>query len=300
MIPFLILLIAVNMSYGSDARDECSMRTTPIHQVNVGTMPEEEWQVIEQYGDEEGKAMPVIFRGGVNGWGAAVWTPEYFAKFFGDAEIIVVSQKVLEEGVDYDHNSNLRSINPITMTMKEHIKNITLNPKNAGYFFGQLGHNFKNEELMKDIDCKNRELMKNTIFLGTQLDLKSQTRFPKPVTKGDSGERSYFVFIGSGNTVTSLHSHGSTFLAQIYGRKLATLVDPKYIEKCSCKWEGGGKFVSRCAIDILKPDFEKYPELRDIEVHQTILEAGDVLYIPEGWLHDIRGLSTSINIASGF
>lgn len=292
----LLYLLSVNLVFGSNIRQDNSIHIIPIKVENNG-MPGLEKQIIALYSDGKGSPMPVVFHGATKNWEAATWTPGYFANHFGDEEIIVTPQRPLEEGLDYDKNSELIATNFLCTTIRDHIKEISLNSKNAGYFLAPLKHNSTKENLEKEA---KKNLVKNSIFVYTHLDLPKQTHFPQAIAKSDPKEsRSYFLFIGAGNTITSLHSHGSTFLAQIYGRKLATLIHPKYIERCSPKWEGG-KFVARCAIDIMKPDFEKFPELKGIEVYQTMLEPGDVLYIPDGWLHDIRGLTTSISISSGF
>lgn len=286
--------------FGSNIWQENSFNIIPITAKNE--MPMSEKDIIKSYSDEKGSSIPIVFQGAAKNWEAAAWTPEYFANHFGTEEIIITPQRPLEEAVGYDKNSELIVTNLAHTTIQDHIKNIALNSKSAGYFFAPLKHNVVKEDLEKDAlsQGEKKNLVKNSIFVHTHLDLAKQTQFPQMVVKSDPKEfHSYFLFIGAGNTITSLHSHGSTFLSQIYGRKLATLIHPKFIERCSPTWQGG-KFVSRCGVDIMKPDFEKFPELKSIEVHQTILEPGDVLYIPDGWLHDIRGLSTSISISSGF
>lgn len=270
-----------------------SLVTRPIWEVN-DQMPGWEKQIIENYCDEERQPLPVIFRGEAKNWKAAAWTPEYFANQFGNAEIVVVPERLLEEGVSYD-NSKIKYINT---RMEAHIKDIILNSKNACYFVSQLFHNMTNEELLAKASAFESEPLINAIFL-SQLDLETETRFPQSIVKLGEASRSYAVFIGSENTITSLHNHGSTFLSQIYGKKLVTLIHPKYIKKCYCT-EDDADDVFKCAIDIINPNFEKYPELKNIEIYQAILEPSDILYIPEGWLHDIRALSTSINIGNGF
>lgn len=42
--------------------------------------------------------------------------------------------------------------------------------------------------------------------------------------------------------------------------------------------------------DILVPDFEKHPNLDGLIVYETLLEPGDLLYIPEGWAHQALNL----------
>lgn len=291
----VVSLISFNTLFGLEAKDEGSIRTLPIFEVNADQMPGWEKQIIEQYGDEEGNAIPVIFRSGAKNWEAASWTPEYFAERFGDAKIVVTPPKLFEQ----DKTGKAMPLLAMNTIIRDHIDDITLNPKNAWYFFGDLYYNSTKENLKKDADDP---LIENAIFLHTFLDLESQTRFPQSIDKSEiNGKRAYNIFIGGGNTVTSLHSHDSTFLAQIYGKKLATLVDPKYKNKFSCRFKDEVDDTEVfCDIDILNPDFEKYPDIKEIQFHQTVLEAGDVLYIPKGWLHDIRGLSTSISISGGF
>lgn len=280
---FSIILISVLNGFCSNK--ENSISTNSIIEVDGQEMPGWEKQIIERYSEEEGGALPVIFRGAAKSWEAAAWAPEYFAENFGDVEVQVFSSNILED------NSVIHT------KMVDHIRDINLNSKKAAYFLGGIEHNATSQEIM---DYSNEEKDDNAVFIYNHLDFQSQTQFPQLYSQSDMfDERFYFLLIGSANTITDLHSHGSTFLAQVYGSKLATLINPKYIEKCYCKLREN-KFVFDCDIDILNPDFEKYPELENIEIYQTILEPGDVLYIPEGWLHDIRGLSTSISIASGF
>lgn len=272
------------------------IRTIPIIEVAGDIMPGWEKQIVELYHDDENESMPVVFRGAAKNWEVAAWTPDYFADRFGDMEISTFLPKSLES-VDYDENNNLIAKVSTDTTFKDHINDITLNPKNSFYFFAPLKHNETKEDLVLKLD---EELTKNSLFVHDYLDLATVTRFPQSF-KSDSHERSYFLFIGSENTITALHTHGSTFLAQLHGKKIARLVHPKYIYKCDCTLKNNA-FVSKCAMDIAAPDFEKNDRLqRGIEVHEVILEPGDVLYIPDGWLHDIRGFEgTSISVSSGF
>lgn len=306
----ILSLILMHMVNGFCNINKNSIRTKPVIEVNGQEMPGWEKQIVERYSDEEGGSLPVIFRGAAKNWETAVWTPEYFVENFGDVEIVVLPQKVLEdflENLNNDMGSQEISRKLINTVMKDHIKDITLNANQAAYFIGELNHNMTSKEF-EGIIFNNDELRNNVAFLYNQLDLEKKTQFPQSIAELNGDERQYSLLIGSEKTITSLHSHGSTFLSQIYGMKLATLSHPKYIEKCYCKFDveeekdeqDEERFIYNCAIDILNLDFEKYPELKNIEIYQIILEPGDVLYIPTGWLHDIRALSTSISIASGF
>lgn len=390
------LLLAINSPleiFGSAAESKLPLRTMPIMKAPGNAMPGWEKQIIELYHDEEGNPLPVVFRGAAKAWEAASWTPEYFAKQFGDVEIVVSPQNLEEEAEeelkedlvcrgdkhctslcnktsaichnaiipqdileslnenskdieivatyykeDFDCNSNderyisicdksesickarcyaydeksltyyetknhKNGMRAMHTTIRDHITDILLNPKNAGYLLCPLIRNAtKNilDEILEDNDPR----VKNLLFVYDYLNLETQTQFPQFIVKASEKEsRGYLLFIGSENSVSGLHNHGSTFLSQIYGKKIARLVHPKYIEKCLCERinnDVDNIFVEKCPIDIASHDLDKYPNLKDIEAYQTILEPGDVLYIPEAWLHDIRALSTSISISSGF
>ncbi len=44
------------------------------------------------------------------------------------------------------------------------------------------------------------------------------------------------------------------------------------------------------------PDYEQFPQLKEINPLQAIVEAGDILYVPLQWRHCVRSLSTSFSL----
>lgn len=44
------------------------------------------------------------------------------------------------------------------------------------------------------------------------------------------------------------------------------------------------------------PDDEKYPAARGVVFHRIVLEAGDLLFLPEGWFHQVESVSTSLSV----
>ncbi len=292
--PIILFLITIPLFGSTD--EKSSLWTIPILEITE-PMPKSEQQIVERYHDENGEPIPVLFKGAINDWDAASWTPEYFAKNFGDKEIMTLPQKILEDGLEYDEGNKKSIENFIHTTVKDHINDILHNPKNSGYFLAILPYGATEEDLLN-----GDGFTKNGLFIKDNLNIANQTKFPESIITPDAKQpRSYALFIGSGNSVTSLHSHGSTFLSQIHGKKVARLIHPKDTSRCYCKKVIRKNFAESCAVDITTPDFDKYPELKNLEVFQTILQPGDILYIPDGWLHDIRGLGeASISLASGF
>lgn len=76
---------------------------------------------------------------------------------------------------------------------------------------------------------------------------------------------------------------------------MVTLISPDQSGKCyptNRTWYDGYS-----PIDTLNPDLAKYPFFADVVMLQAILEPGDMLYIPQGWWHDIRSLDPSISVS---
>ena len=50
----------------------------------------------------------------------------------------------------------------------------------------------------------------------------------------------------------------------------------------------------------MTPDFSKHPRMHGMLVYEVLLEAGDVLFIPEGWGHQALNLEWSLMISSNY
>jgi len=53
-------------------------------------------------------------------------------------------------------------------------------------------------------------------------------------------------------------------------------------------------------MDAFHPDFEKYPEADGVTVYETITEPGDLIFIPEGWAHQVENLEDSVITSMNF
>jgi Uncharacterized conserved protein len=111
--------------------------------------------------------------------------------------------------------------------------------------------------------------------------------------------RIYAVNLWLGNNTRSgLHyDNADNLFGQIYGRKSALLISPKY-----------SRFLypfsdnpSKSQVDPDSPDFKRHPRCAGAEVWSCDLQPGDGLYIPRGWWHHIiaEDLSFSINCWHG-
>ena len=105
------------------------------------------------------------------------------------------------------------------------------------------------------------------------------------------------IWIGPKGTLTPLHRDDSDNLfAQVWGRKSFILAAPHHREALGT-WstsEGGG--LEGCDVNPDHPDDEKYPAARGVVFHRIVLEAGDLLFLPEGWFHQVESVSTSLSV----
>jgi hypothetical protein len=100
------------------------------------------------------------------------------------------------------------------------------------------------------------------------------------------------ILIGPEGSLSSLHRdfwNTHAYLAQIRGRKRATLFSPKDAD-----------FLYRGQVDPEQPDFERFPLFDYATAYECVIEPGDTLLIPANWLHHVRGLEKSITLSHNF
>lgn len=135
------------------------------------------------------------------------------------------------------------------------------------------------------------------MFLFNMFSLKPGLRkdFPCPdIFKGILGRIGY-MFFGAKDIKVRIHQDidmSNVLLTQFYGRKKVVLVDPKYSELLYKL-----PYNTYSLIDLDKPDYEKYPGLKYIEVQECILEHGDSLYMPSGFWHYITYVDGGFSVS---
>ncbi|NRA91134.1 MAG: cupin-like domain-containing protein [Psychroserpens sp.] len=104
------------------------------------------------------------------------------------------------------------------------------------------------------------------------------------------------LWIGPRGTLTGWHTDrlANNILALIEGRKLVFLVSPKESKKMypSKKYEPGSRLS-----DVNMEDFDanKCPDFKNANVQYTIIQPGEMLFIPQTWWHCVYGLDISIS-----
>ncbi|MBF8681105.1 cupin-like domain-containing protein [Pseudomonas fulva] len=120
-------------------------------------------------------------------------------------------------------------------------------------------------------------------------------RFP------DYFERSRYIapriWIGPKGTLTPLHRDDTDNLfAQVWGQKSFILAAPHHrpaLGTWSTSPKGG---LDGCDFNPDAADYQRFPAARDVPFLRVVLQAGDLLFLPEGWFHQVESVSTSLSV----
>lgn len=105
------------------------------------------------------------------------------------------------------------------------------------------------------------------------------------------------LWIGPEKTFTPLHRDDTDNLfVQIWGEKKFTLAAPHYRPSLGAWATSPHGGLDGCDFNPDAPDFNLFPTARDVVFLEIILAPGDILFLPEGWFHQVESLSTSLSI----
>jgi cupin-like protein len=208
---------------------------------------------------------PVVMTGAMDDWPAMTrWSAEELKRRFGDRVVSVQANR--DSDANYEQNSDkLRS----EMRFGEFV-DITEADGETNNYYITANNSETNTETLKDL-------------------WKDIIPFPEYL-RDDPANRGFFWF-GPKGTVTPLH-HDLTnnFMAQVRGRKLVRLIAP---------YELPSLYNNRhcySAVNLDKIDYDRFPLFRNVTVIDVEIGPGDLLFLPVGWWHHVRGLDTSITM----
>jgi hypothetical protein len=103
-----------------------------------------------------------------------------------------------------------------------------------------------------------------------------------------------YLWVGSKGNVSSLHfDRPNNFLVQLHGRKRLVLFAPQDYARLY-----PSETISHFSrVDIEKPDLAQFPDYSGAQGYEVVLEAGDTLYLPPFWWHQVYSDSTSVSIS---
>jgi hypothetical protein len=201
----------------------------------------------------------------------SIWSPEYFKEKFGDVSVPLSHYKT------DPYQAHLKK--PL-VNLSEYIDFITGKTKGTevltsdSYMAGwHYLHNAP--EIEQDFEVP-------VAFKDNLLD-----QFNREVINYDSKS----IFIGHSGVNSPLHTDSfgvSVWLANIYGTKIVRIVDPVDYK------------IVKNGMDVFDPENLELLQKNNIDVMEVTLEAGDILFIPPGFWHQVINLDVTIAISVNF
>ncbi len=101
-------------------------------------------------------------------------------------------------------------------------------------------------------------------------------------------------WLGPAGTVTPLHcDYDDNLFAQLWGSKRIFLAPPHHDAYLYPK--EANAILSGSPFDPEAPDFERYPLARQASLVACTVAAGEMLYVPAGWYHQVLALTFSLS-----
>jgi hypothetical protein len=210
---------------------------------------------------------PVILTGMMAAWPAlSSWTPESLKTNYGQVEIQIQFGRSSDPNYEINTNQYKR-----TIKLSEYVDMIVQGGESNDYYMVANNGNLEREDF--------KSLFNDFIMFPELLNPET--------TKG-----SVFFWFGPAGTVTPLHHDPmNLMMAQVYGRKRWRLISPA---ATPLVYNDIGVF-SR--VDLENIDYEKYPLFKDVQIIEAVLEPGEVIFVPVGWWHQVKGLDVSISLS---
>lgn len=104
------------------------------------------------------------------------------------------------------------------------------------------------------------------------------------------------AWLGPPGTITPCHHDPyDNFLCQVIGSKYIRLYSPA--ENAKMYPSGESSVKNSSLVDIMNPDYERFPLHNEAHYQDCILSEGDMLYIPHGWWHYVESLENSFSVS---
>lgn len=210
---------------------------------------------------------PVILTDIMGNWQAlSRWNPDYLKQHYGEVSV----------GVQFNRESNPlfereKDKHRQEMRMKEYVDLVVTGGKTNDYYMVPYNGNFDNPQF--------KPLLNDIEIFPDYLDANLQ-------------QTQIFFWFGPEGTITPLHHDPcNVLLAQVSGKKRVRLISPNQKQLL---YNQVGVYSE---VDLLNPDYEKYPRFKEVELIEVILEPGEVIFLPVGWWHHVESLDIAISVS---
>jgi hypothetical protein len=217
------------------------------------------------------KAEPVVITGAMDGWTAMrSWSLDYLKSKIGDVDVDVYFSEI---GLFEAHPTDGWKGRFRVLKAGDYIDMLaTQGDRSPKYYLLQVSIPKKLTAILPDIQA--------------------------PPYFADKGMLETNLWLAPAGYQTRLHyDFAPNLLAQVNGRKRAILFSPKDLRSLYPQpmYMNVG-IAHHSAVDIDRPDFEKYPRLRHAEPWEASLSPGDMLFIPTAWWHQVYTEETGASV----
>jgi hypothetical protein len=232
------------------------------------------------------KNKPVIVVDGMNNWQAKdLWTPEYFIKNFGNEKVQV-----------YDDLFNLINVTSLSTYFEKYF-NRPESPVSEVVPYVRWYTKFKecNFVWADEVFDKLQNEWSMPYFIPTTNYVMPYCAYPNEVFPTNTPFPARGLFISARGARTRLHYDpwaSDAILCQMYGRKKISIYSPSQKEYL---------YDGKACVDIDNPNFEVFPKFELAKPdYEDILEPGEIILFPRGWLHHVVSISDSISLTWNF
>ncbi len=208
------------------------------------------------------RSRPVVIRGAIDDWPALErWSPARLAEDHG--ERVVTASPVRAGKASFDPKAGLTYAK---LTLREYVA--SLDRPATHYVVFKVSEGLP--ELERDVRA--------------------------PVyTRDAPWQHSRFWFAPPGVSSPLHRDLPDNLYAQVHGHKRWLLARRGATRRVYSfpPWSGVPNFARA---DLHAPDYARFPRLRGLEVLGTVLEPGELLYIPSLWWHQAASIDTSVSI----
>ncbi|MBJ6761438.1 cupin-like domain-containing protein [Myxococcaceae bacterium JPH2] len=209
---------------------------------------------------------PVVLQGMMEDWPARTqWTLKSLRERFGHVVIEVMTGR----DANPDHASQYER-HRTQMTFAEYVRRVEAGGETNDHYMVPRNDNWRREGLQA---------------------LTKDVRAPRGIIDPALNPDMLTLLLGPAGTVTPLHHDNlNVLLCQVMGRKHVKLV-PSFERHRVYPRKGTFSHV-----DAARPDLERHALYSEATVLETVLEPGEMVFIPVGWWHWVRALDVSASV----
>jgi cupin-like protein len=215
---------------------------------------------------------PVVLAGAARRWRCVEeWTPEYFAAQYGNASVLTV------EGKRWTPSGSEAGVPLQNYRLADLIDDVKRGGSRYASFYPFFTYH---PELVEHLDVAFLE----RYFRIRKVFPWQRRVFPK-------------LFLGGPGTSTPTHCAGIINLfVQIYGEKQWDLWHPHAAPFLYPEFRIGNNIAG--LVDFRDPDYAKCPLYQYPDRYRTVLEPGDILFVPAWWWHAVQNLTATISVSN--